>query len=126
MWLPMETTFRYVVVHESNNYATTLIFIIEHPYQRSNTEITFNVLLRELSTRVSSIWEDIGLCLGLSTGSLDIIRNDNPSDSKRCFREMIKLWFKRVDPSPSWAAIIEAVDVLGYEVLAKNLRDKFL
>ena len=88
--------------------------------------MTFNVLLRELSTRVSSKWEDIGLCLCLSANSLDIIRNDNPSDSKSCFREMIKLWFKRVDPPPSWAAIIEAVDVLGYEVLAKSLRDKFL
>ena len=88
--------------------------------------MTFVVLLKELSGRLSSIWEDVGLCLGLSPESLDIIKRDNPSDSRSCFREMIKQWFRRVDPPPSWGAIIEAVDVLGREVLAKNLRDKFL
>lgn len=100
--------------------------MIEHPCRGNKTEMTFNVLLKELSTAVSSMWEDVGLCLGLSTGSLDTIKKDNPSDSKSCFREVIKLWFKRVDPPPSWAAIIEAVDVLGHEMLAKNLRDRFL
>lgn len=88
--------------------------------------MTFSVLFKELSPRVSSKWEDIGIYLGLSTDLLDIIRDDNPKDSISCFREMIKLWFKRIDPPPSWAAIIEVVGVLGYGVLARNLRDKFL
>ena len=100
--------------------------IIEHPYQRSKTEMTYNILLKELSTRVSAIWEDIGLCLGLSTDSLDIIKKDNPGDSKSCFREMIKIWWRRVDPPPSWSAIIEAVETLGQELLAQNLKLKYL
>ena len=99
---------------------------IGNPYQRSSTPLTFVVLLKELSGKVSSRWEDIGLCLGLNPDSLDIIKADHPNNSKNCFREMIKLWWRRVDPSPSWTAIIEAVDAVGCDLLAKNLREKYL
>ena len=39
---------------------------------------------------------------------------------------MIKLWLDQIDPPPSWAAIIEAINILGYEPLVENLRKKFL
>ena len=86
--------------------------------------MTYITLIRELSEVVAD-WEDIGMMLNLSQGSLNSIKGDYPSDSKKCFREMIKLWFKRVDPCPSWSAIAEALEVLEYKCLAKNLKDKF-
>ena len=88
--------------------------------------MTFAVLLKELSGRVSSMWEDIGLYLGLKSDSLDIIKTDHPNQSKDCFREMIKLWLRQVHPRPSWSAMIEAIEILGHELLAQNLREKFL
>ena len=88
--------------------------------------MSFNKILRELSSKVSADWEDIGLCLGLGPGQLDIIKTDYPSDCQKCFREMIKVWFRQqVDPPPSWSALIEALDDLGQNSLAQNLRDKY-
>ena len=82
-------------------------------------------LIKELSEEVATDWEDIGMMLGLNQGSLNSIKGDHPNQCKRCFREMIKLWFKQVDPPPSWSAIAEVIEAIGYKSLAKNLRDKF-
>ena len=88
--------------------------------------MSFTTVLRELTLKVSADWEDIGLFLGLGLGRLDIIKADNPSDCQKCFREMIKVWFRQqVDPPPSWSAIVEALDDLGQNSLAQNLRDKY-
>ena len=88
--------------------------------------MSYTTLLRELSETVSADWEDIGLILKLAPGSLDIIKINYPSHAKKCFREMIKLWFKQVDPLPSWTTIIDAIDILGHKPLAENLSKKFL
>ena len=88
--------------------------------------MSISTVLKELSSKVSADWEDIGLFLGLGPGQVDIIKTDNPSDCQDCFREMIKVWFKQqVDPPPSWSAIVEALDDLGHNSLAQNLRDKY-
>ena len=84
----------------------------------------FSVLLRELLSKVSAKWEDIGLLLDLETGRLDTIRSDH-HDSQVCFREMLKLWLKQVDPPPTWSAIIEAIEVFEYESLAEELKKKY-
>ena len=84
----------------------------------------FSVLLRELLSKVSAKWEDIGLLLDLEMGRLDTIKSDH-YDSKVCFREMLKLWLKQVDPPPTWTAIIEAIEVCEYESLAEELRKKY-
>ena len=86
--------------------------------------MTYIALIKELSEVVAD-WEDIGMMLNLSQGSLNTIKGDYPSDTKKCFREMIKLWFKQVDPLPSWSAIAEVLEVLEYRRLAKNLKDNF-
>ena len=88
--------------------------------------MSFTAVLKELSSKVSADWEDFGLFLGLGLGRLDIIKADNPSDSQKCFREMIKVWFKQqVNPPPSWSALVKALDDLGQNSLAQNLRDKY-
>ena len=58
------------------------------------------MLLKELSLEISSDWEDVGLLLQLKQGDLAAIRSNHPSDCKKCFREMIKLWLKQIDPPP--------------------------
>jgi hypothetical protein len=88
------------------------------------TEMTYIVLLKELSEVVAD-WEDIGMMLNLNQGSLNTIKYDFLNQSKKCFREMIKLWFKQIAPRPSWSAITEVLEVLDYQLLAENLKDKY-
>ena len=94
----------------------------------SQPEVTkppkFTTLLRELSSEVSADWEDIGIGLELKQGDLSAIKSDH-HESKKCFREMMKLWLKQVDPPPTWSAIIEAIEVFEYESLADDLRKKY-
>ena len=83
-----------------------------------------SVLLRELLNKVSDKWEDIGLLLDLETGRLDAIKSDH-RDSQVCFREMLKLWLKQDDPPPTWPAIIEALHILQFKLLAEDLKKKY-
>ena len=99
---------------------------IKGQYNKSSSEISFNLLIRELSSQVSTDWEDIGLFLELQQGALDEISSKSSSHTKKCFREMIKLWLRQDDPPPSWSAIIDAIEELDYESLAQELKDKFL
>ena len=84
----------------------------------------FSNLLKELLSKVSADWEDIGLALELKEGQLSAIRSDH-HESNKCFREMLKLWLKQIEPPPTWSAIIEAVRILQYESLAEELRKKY-
>ena len=84
----------------------------------------FSFLLKELRSKVSADWEDIGLALDLEQGQLSAIRSDH-RESNKCFREMLKLWLKQITSPPTWSAIIDAIDVLEYESLAEELRKKY-
>ena len=86
----------------------------------------FTILVHELTNRVAAKWEEMGISLRLESGLLEIIKKDNPNDCRACLRVMLKEWMKRVDPSPSWLAIIEAVKDCGYSLLARTLRNKYL
>ena len=99
----------------------------QHTRSKSNSEISFNLLIREpFFNEVSDDWEDIGLLLELQQGALDEIRNNSSGRAKKCFREMIKLWLRQRDPPPSWSAIIDAIKELDYESFAQELKHKFL
>ena len=39
---------------------------------------------------------------------------------------MLKLWLKVVNPQPTWSAIVDALQSLGEDTLAKNLKEKYL
>lgn len=87
-------------------------------------EMTFSLLL-SLSSKVSPRWEDIGLCLNIHPDHLDIIKCDN-QECQDCYREMIKVWYKRVKPRPEWSALISAIELTGYEALAEELKQKYI
>ena len=93
----------------------------------SHSQVTsppkFSTLLRELSSKVSARWEDIGIILDLEQGQLDAIKSNYQQWER--LREMLKLWLKQVDPPPTWSAIIDAIEVFEYKSLAKELRKKY-
>ena len=84
----------------------------------------FSDLLKELLSKVSADWEDIGLTLDLEQGQLSAIRSDH-RESNKCFREMLKLWLKQIEPLPTWSSIIDAIRILQYDSLAEVLRKKY-
>ena len=114
----------YLVVYNQCNDVVVHVIGPKHP-RAAHVEMTIGLLLKELSSKVSPDWEDIGLYLELKPDLLYRIKSDNPQASKKCFREMIKAWFKQVDPPPSWSAIIEAIEILEYESLGDELRKKY-
>ena len=68
-------------------------------------------------------WYDIGLELCISPDNLDVIDKKNREDCDVCFREMLKVWLRRSQPSPSWKKLAEALrsPVIGYGELADRL-----
>ena len=82
-------------------------------------------LIKELYTRASDKWEDIGILLGIEPGRLDAIKSAENHTAQSCLREMLKIWLKRVSPHPSWTAIAEVVELLGDQSLADHLRTKY-
>ena len=74
--------------------------------------------------KVADKWKIIGVLLEMPKGKLASIAEKH-RDPQNCLLEMLEIWLERVDPPPTWAAIIEAVEFLGEEQLGKTLRDKY-
>ena len=100
-----------------------------HSYDDHEHNSTFAVkpelkdLLKELYTKASE-WINIGVLLDIDPGRLDNIKADNHT-VQNCLREMLRIWLTRLSPPPSWAAIAEAIEVLGDQKLADQLRTKY-
>ena len=80
-------------------------------------------VLTELLNKVADQWEDICILLDIEDGQLSQIKSDN-ANSKTCFREMLRIWLKRVNPSPSWSELAGALEILGNENTASQIRTK--
>ena len=67
-------------------------------------------------------WYDIGVDLKISPDTLDEIRVDY-GDTKSRFREMLKVWLRRVQPHPTWSELAGALKspMVGREDLAEKL-----
>ena len=80
-------------------------------------------LLKELYTKASE-WINIGVFLGIDPGKLDNIKAENHT-VQDCLREMLRIWLKGISSPPSWATIADAVELLGDQNLADQLRTKY-
>ena len=82
-------------------------------------------LMRHLMP-LASDWKNIGIFLELEHSELNTIQADYPNQSRNCLREMLNTWLKKFDPEPTWQAVAEAVELLGDQQKAKEIRDKFV
>ena len=73
---------------------------------------------------VADKWKMIGVLLEIPKGKLASIAERN-RDPQECLINMLEIWLDRVNPSPTWVAIIEAVEFLGEEQLGRKLRNKY-
>ena len=84
-----------------------------------------NDLTEALYHTVADKWEHIGIYLHLPMAALKTIAAEHQQDSHKCLIGMFGVWLRRVDPPPTWTAIIDAVEFLGKEQLARQLREKY-
>ena len=95
---------------------------------------TDQLTIKDLKTVKKAIWGartkwmDIGLELDIIKTDLDAINAEHRGDIGICFREMLTLWLKQVDPPPTWSAMVAALQEPDIEFgdLAKELESKFV
>ena len=86
----------------------------------------FNKFVRPTVARK---WQDLGIELlsAVENGvaKLDIIRDNYQRDAEACCTEMFKYWLDNADDA-SWNRLVAAVEVIGYKVLAKELKGTYV
>ena len=83
-------------------------------------------ILKELySTKAADKWEDIGIMLGIKPSDLDAIKSARNQTPQSCLREMLKLYLQKDSPPPAWTAIVEALEFVGEESLATQVKAKY-
>ena len=114
------------------SYYTTVIFTIidsqaeTSEAENSSTSSSSHTARPELQDvlmklfPVADKWENIGIMVGIEPDKLNAVKEGN-SSSQNCLCEMLKIWVKQVNPSPTWTAIRVALETVGEEKLAGNL-----
>ena len=95
-------------------------------YSRCYQEPKLDDLNRSVRPKVARRWRDLGIELlsAVENGveKLDIIRENNPRDVEACCTEMFQFWLDNANDA-SWRKLVEAVKIIGYNVLAKDLEE---
>ena len=71
-------------------------------------------------------WFHIGIQLDMEIAHLNAIRNKYRDEADFCFTEMLTDWLKRMNPPPTWEALVDALksQMVGYEQLADTIEKK--
>ena len=80
--------------------------------------------VRDLDSELYEVtdWIPLGLQLRIKLPELKIIEKNHPNDLKRCRIEMYEEWQKKV--TPTWSAVVQALDEIGMRRLASELAQK--
>jgi hypothetical protein len=78
-------------------------------------------LLIELRSEVAHEWEDLGIMFDIEPGALEAIKTTE-NKARSCLREMLK---KRINPPPSWSAVVTALECMKCQGLASDLKLKY-
>lgn len=68
-------------------------------------------------------WKNIATLLNVPLCLVEVIEYDYKK-ANDCLREMLKKWLEQTNPEPSWESLAEAVEVLGNQAIAKQIREK--
>ena len=82
-------------------------------------------LMKALYHTVADKWKLIVIHLHIPMATLKIICTEHQNDPNQCLIGMLEVWLKIEDPLPTWSAITEAVEFLGENQLARELREKY-
>ena len=72
-------------------------------------ELSLRTILDTIST-LAAEWFNLGVALGLSSGTLKAIESNHSKDARRCLTEMVIAWLQMKDNSqPSWQSLASAL-----------------
>ena len=66
-----------------------------------------------------SRWFNLGMQLSVSIGDLEAINSDHQEKSGECLRAMLLKWLRKTDPSPTWKALVDALNAPSVGVLVQ-------
>ena len=71
-------------------------------------------------------WHNLGVALKMSKQELESIES-RCSSTEDGLREMLRTWLRRVEPQPTWAALVKALasKLVEEGPLAKGLEEKY-
>ena len=69
-------------------------------------------------------WYQVGLLLGVSVDTLDVIQYNHPTNCDQCITDMIKEWLRASDLQRTWEVLAKALESpqVGHSNLAKQIR----
>ena len=82
--------------------------------------------LQDLAKKISTCWKGLGVELGVEGDQIDEIRSDNiqfPSQSEKA-HEVLKVWLRNAEDSPTCQTLAEALVHVGRRDLAKQLLEQ--
>ena len=71
---------------------------------------------------ITTSWYDIGLELLDSSGTVDVIKKNNPNDNNECCTEMFKKWLQQ-RPDANWSQLAEALTNIGLNTAAEFITE---
>ena len=84
------------------------------------------VKLVDLMEHVTTpLWYNLGLALGVDDSSLRFIEHDTRGDSETGLRRMFQEWLRSCE-QPSWDIVIWALQKIGENRLAAEIRQKLV
>lgn len=72
---------------------------------------------------MASEWQNIAALLELPSDRIKCIRQENCMVVNDCLRAMVTEWLQQTGANPSWNALAEAVESLGNQAIAEEIRD---
>ena len=66
-------------------------------------------LYQQITPQYAVQWKVIGTLLGLPSGALDVIEQDNAYKTTRCCNDMLKKWLE-MDPTASWGKLFTVIE----------------
>ena len=94
----------------------------------SGMQATDILNVKNLSSELTTItnWYQLGLYLNLQTHELNKIQQDHAHHGNdRQMLEMLSLWLRRT-PNGTWGDVVNALQQMGENKVAKNIRQKHL
>jgi len=92
-----------------SGWCQLIIFWLSFIFISANSSPLLKDLHCLITPQYAAHWRVIGLQLGLPSGTLDIIEQDNVYRSVPCCNAMWSKWVK-MDPSASWGKLFKAID----------------
>lgn len=78
-----------------------------------------------------TLWDDLGLYLGLHYTTIKKIRIDERDRADACLKECLAAWLSRKDEvdaqgGPTWSSLAKALDQINQPIIATHIRRLFI